>query len=183
MGKLKKVVKGKTKTTKKTSPAKVKAASATKKAKPKKTVEKKSAVAIIKKPKKTYSKETLTYFRKMIEKQKHEMLEEIESLNDRMIDSTTRENMDSNSVYSLHMADQGTDAMEREKTFLLAQRSDDQLRRLDEALKRIEDSTYGVCIVCGELIEKERLEAVPTTQKHVECKNRMKKLNKEPISF
>jgi RNA polymerase-binding transcription factor DksA len=73
--------------------------------------------------------------------------------------------------------------MEREKTFLLAQRSDDQLRRLDEALRRIGDGTYGVCIVCSDLIEKERLEAVPTTQKHVECKNRMKKLNKEPMNF
>jgi RNA polymerase-binding protein DksA len=131
------------------------------------------------KPIKTFNKDVLEHFKKIITTQKQEMAEEIESLNDRMMDSTTREFTDTNSVYSLHMADQGTDAMEREKTFLLAQRSDDHIRRLDEALRRIEDGTYGICIVCEKLIEKERLEAVPTTQKHVDCKNKMKRLNNE----
>jgi len=39
-------------------------------------------------------------------------------------------------------------------------------------LERIERGTYGICVICGKLIEKQRLQAVPITQKHVDCKNR-----------
>lgn len=131
----------------------------------------------------SYSKDVLEHFRNIIITQKKELIEEIESLTGRMLDSTAGEGNEDNSIYSLHMADQGTDAMEREKNYLLAQRNDDHIRRLDEALKRIDNGTYGICVVCGKLIEKERLEAVPTTQKHVECKNQLKKLNRENLSF
>jgi DnaK suppressor protein len=187
MGKIKKEVKTKAKTKDKPKVTKkavkpVKKTAAKKPAKPVKTA-KPAKKEPEKKPHKAYSKEILAHFKKVILKQRTEMVEEIESLNDRMVDSTTREFTDTNSVYSLHMADQGTDAMEREKSFLLAQRSDDYVRRLDEALKRIDEGTFGVCVVCGDLIEKERLEAVPTTQKHVDCKNKLKKINNENQEF
>jgi DnaK suppressor protein len=184
MGKIKKETKTKAKTKAKPKAPK-KAVKPVKKAVAKKPakVTKAAKKEPVKKPHKTYSREILNHFKKLILKQRTEMMEEIESLNDRMVDSTTREFTDSNSVYSLHMADQGTDAMEREKTFLLAQRSDDYVRRLDEAIKRIDEGIFGVCVVCGDLIEKERLEAVPTTQKHVDCKNKLKKINNENQEF
>jgi len=75
------------------------------------------------------------------------------------------------SSYSLHMADQGTDAMEREKTFLFASRGSKFVNQLDDALARIEAKTYGVCKTCGLLVPKERLEAVPTAQTCAEYKN------------
>jgi len=131
----------------------------------------------------SFPKDILAHFRNIIVTQKKELVEEIESLTGRMLDSTTGEGSEDNSIYSLHMADQGTDAMEREKNYLFAQRNDDHIRRLDEALKRIDAGTFGVCVVCGKLIEKERLEAVPTTQKHVDCKNQMKRLNREPLNY
>jgi DnaK suppressor protein len=62
--------------------------------------------------------------------------------------------------------------MEREKQYLQAQRTSDYIKKLDEALERIDRGTYGICVVCGDLIEKERLMAVPITQKHVSCKNK-----------
>jgi RNA polymerase-binding protein DksA len=68
------------------------------------------------------------------------------------------------------MADQGTDAMEREKAFLFASRDEKYIKQIDEALDRIKNGTYGICRVTGKLIGKERLEAVPTTTISVEAK-------------
>ncbi len=67
--------------------------------------------------------------------------------------------------------EQGTDAMEREKTFLFASRGSKFVSQLDDALQRIENKTYGVCKVCNLLVPKERLEAVPTAQTCAEFKN------------
>ena len=128
----------------------------------------------------SFPKAILENFKKIIDIQKIELIQEIESLSGRM-DIASSDSISENSIYSLHMADQGTDAMEREKNYLFAQRNDDHIKRLDEALKRIENGTYGICVVCGKLIEKKRLEAVPTTQKHVDCKNKAKRMNTENV--
>ena len=84
--------------------------------------------------------------------------------------TTTGEYVSESSNYSLHM-EQGTDAMEREKTFLFASRSGKFVNQLDEALMRIENKSYGVCKACGLLVPKERLEAVPTATTCAEFKN------------
>jgi RNA polymerase-binding transcription factor DksA len=102
-----------------------------------------------------------------------------------MLDPTTGEYINENSPYSLHMAEQGTDAMEREKTFLYAQRENKFLGYLEDALKRIESGTYGICVECIDepqnlcetcpLIPKERLEAVPHSQHCLPIKQRQEK--------
>ena len=117
-----------------------------------------------------YSAKDLEQFRQMILEKKKETMEELEALKESMMDVTTGEYISESSTYSMHM-EQGTDAMEREKTFLFASRSSKFLNQLDDALKRIEDGTYGVCRVCQLLIPKERLEAVPTAQTCAEYKN------------
>ncbi|MEK7748845.1 MAG: TraR/DksA C4-type zinc finger protein, partial [Bacteroidota bacterium] len=109
------------------------------------------------------------YFKKIIQDKRKEILEELESLKSSMMDVTTGEYVSENSTYSLHM-EQGTDAMEREKTFLFASREGKFLNYLDDALKRIEKGDYGYCTDCGKLIEKERLKAVPHAQLCVQCK-------------
>ena len=83
-----------------------------------------------------------------------------------------QESSEDRSAYSLHMADRGTDAMEREKTLLFAQRSDDYIEYLQEALQRVEAGTYGTCRSCGCEIGRARLEAVPTATQCIECKSR-----------
>ena len=124
---------------------------------------------------KGYSKAELEQFRQIILEKRKEILEELEALKSSMMDVTTGEYIAENSTYSLHM-EQGTDAMEREKTFLFASREGKFLNYLDDALRRIDKGTYGTCIECNSLIEKERLEAVPHTQMCLKCK--MKKGNK-----
>ncbi len=135
-----------------------------------KTPKAKAKLAPSKPPvRKGYSKPDLDHFREIIIEKRKEILEELESLKASMMDVTTGEYVTENSTYSLHM-EQGTDAMEREKTFLFASREGKFLNYLDDALKRIETGNYGFCTECGTLIDKARLEAVPHAQQCVKCK-------------
>lgn len=118
-----------------------------------------------------YSRQDLERFRSIILEKKKEILEELETLRDTMVDSTTGEYVSENPTYSTHM-EQGTDSMEREKTFLFASREGKFLNHLEDALTRIEKGDYGHCSDCGKLIEKERLEAVPHAQQCLQCKLR-----------
>jgi DnaK suppressor protein len=121
-----------------------------------------------------YSRTDLEHFKKIILEKKKEILSELETLRDSMMDSTTGEYASESSMYSTHM-EQGTDAMEREKTFLFASREGKFLNHLEDALVRIDKGDYGACISCGKLIEKERLEAVPHAQQCLQCKLRTQK--------
>jgi DnaK suppressor protein len=124
----------------------------------------KPAVAV-----KGFSKTELAHFKVLIIEKRKEILEELETLKASMMDVQTGEYVTENSTYSLHM-EQGTDTMEREKTFLFASREGKFLNYLDDALKRIEKGEYGFCLDCGALIDKERLEAVPHAQLCIKCK-------------
>lgn len=115
-----------------------------------------------------YSDEELEYFRKIILKKREEAEKELESLQSTLRDSM--ENASDESAYSFHMADAGTDAQEREKTYMLFNRTKKFIRYLNDALKRIDNKTYGVCKVTGKKIAKGRLEAVPHTQLSIEAK-------------
>jgi RNA polymerase-binding protein DksA len=123
-------------------------------------------------PKKGYGKKDLEHFKGIILEKRKEILEELESLKSTMMDVTTGQYEIENSTYSLHM-EQGTDAMEREKTFLFASREGKFLNYLDDALMRIEKGTYGFCTECGNLIDKERLEAVPHAHQCIDCKTKL----------
>ena len=122
----------------------------------------------------TYGKTDLEHFRKIILEKKKEILEDMSTLRDTIMDSTTGEYASESSMYSTHM-EQGTDAMDREKTFLFASREGKFLNYLEDALMRIEKGEYGRCNECEKLIDKERLEAVPHAQLCLQCKLRLGK--------
>ncbi len=134
-----------------------------------------------KKKAKGYNKSELKVFKSVILEKRSEIIEQLENLKDQMMDSSTGQYVNENSPYSLHMAEQGTDAQEREKLYLWAQRESKFLAYLEDALQRIELGTYGICIECMDepknlcptcpLIPKKRLMAVPHTQHCVEVKN------------
>ena len=176
------------KATVKKAPAKK---SAIKKAPLKKRVAKTAPkVEVIKKVKKLkkvkgYPKNELTKFKKVILAKREEIIEQLQNLKDQMMDPTTGQYVNESSPYSLHMAEQGTDAQEREKLYLWAQRENKFLGYLEDALQRIESGTYGLCIECIDepknlcptcpLVPKERLLAVPHTQLCVEVKMKQNK--------
>jgi DnaK suppressor protein len=78
------------------------------------------------------------------------------------------------SSYSFHMADQGTDAMEREKAFLFASKEGRYLYRIEDALRRLynEAETFGQCHSCKEEIPFARLDALPHARYCLDCKLR-----------
>ncbi len=119
-----------------------------------------------------YGEKDLKYFKDLIEKAKLELLEELGYLRDSTMNSTTKEATGDHSSYSFHMADQGTDSQEREKAFLFASRETQYLEKLDQALGRIKEGTYGICIKCEKNIDKERLEAVPIATQCIDCKTK-----------
>lgn len=134
---------------------------------------------------KGYSKKDLEEFKKVILEKRQQIIEQLQALKEQMMDPTTGEYINESSPYSLHMAEQGTDAQEREKLYLWAQRENKFLGYLEEALQRIELGTYGICLECIDepkhlcptcpLIPKERLLAVPHTQWCVQVKMNQKK--------
>jgi RNA polymerase-binding transcription factor DksA len=141
---------------------------------------------VTKAPKKVkgYSKKELAEFKQVILDKRTEIIEQLQNLKEQMMDSTTGQYVNENSPYSLHMAEQGTDAQEREKLYLWAQRETKFLGYLEDALQRIDNGTYGICIDSidlkegAHLIPKNRLLAVPHTQHCVECKNKKNSLSK-----
>jgi len=66
--------------------------------------------------------------------------------------------------YSLHMADSGTDNFDRDFALSLLSSDQDAIYEIEEALKRIEKNTYGICELTGKPIPKARLEAIPWTR-------------------
>ena len=78
------------------------------------------------------------------------------------------------SAYSFHMADQGTDAMEREKAFLFASQEGRFLWHINEALRRLYQNPddFGKCHQCGNEIAFERLDALPHARYCIDCKQR-----------
>lgn len=114
----------------------------------------------------------LKHFKQLIMAKKVEVGRAMEELHRVSRSEEAQESSEDRSAYSLHMADRGTDAMEREKNMLFAQREGDYLDYLDEALQRVEAGTYGICRTCKGPIARARLEAVPTATQCIDCKKK-----------
>jgi len=122
-----------------------------------------------------FSDEELQYFKDLLISRRKDAVEDVESLRAQLQDS--RDQAEDNTAYSFHMADAGTDAMEREKVYLMIARQQKYIGYLDRALERVANKTYGVCRVTGNAIAKERLEAVPHTEISIEAKKKQKEAN------
>lgn len=76
------------------------------------------------------------------------------------------------SKYPLHMADEGTDTMEKEKEFLLASNEGRQLMEIEDALRVLykQPEDFGKCERCGGEISMDRLDVVPWAKMCIDCK-------------
>jgi RNA polymerase-binding protein DksA len=128
--------------------------------------------ATVKKPPKPFSKEELKHFEKLILQKREELKKELGYLKEASLEKSYQDYTGEVSTYSYHMADQGTDAQEREKAFMFASREGKYLTYLDRALERIKAGTYGICMECDQPISKVRLEAVPTATLCISCKSK-----------
>jgi DnaK suppressor protein len=100
------------------------------------------------------------------------LLEKKKTLMDEMgiVGSSMKDATGDLSSYSYHMADQGTETMDREMAFMFASKSGRLIYHIDEALRRIQDGSYGLCHSCGKPISQARLEAVPHARLCIDCK-------------
>ncbi len=79
------------------------------------------------------------------------------------------------SAFGMHQADAGSDAYDRDFALSMLSKEQGSLYEIDEALKRIEDGTYGVCELCQKPIKHDRLEALPFTRYTVDCQAELEK--------
>jgi RNA polymerase-binding transcription factor DksA len=84
-----------------------------------------------------------------------------------------RNNDGNESAFGMHQADAGSDAYDRDFALSLLAKEQDAIYEINEALKRIDQGTYGICEMSGELISEERLEALPFTRFTVVCQGRL----------
>tara|TARA_B100001248_G_scaffold65769_1_gene46014 strand:- start:334 stop:723 length:390 start_codon:yes stop_codon:yes gene_type:complete len=123
---------------------------------------------------KKYSKKKLAFFKKHIEAKLKNLTDDLDDSRDSLESNTGSDSLAQESVYSVHMADAGTDSYEREKGYHFINRKTDYIKALTTALERIEDGTFGVCVITGELIPEERMLEVPNATKSVEAKEQEK---------
>jgi DnaK suppressor protein len=118
-----------------------------------------------------------------IRSQKEKLLQ----LRDAMVDSmagVAKDNLRSRaegseaSAFGMHQADAGSDAYDRDFALSLLSQEQDALYEIDQALKRIELGTYGICEMSGKAISRARLEAIPFARFTVECQSQLEKQNK-----
>jgi DnaK suppressor protein len=93
----------------------------------------------------------------------------------RQMNGLAKESAQEMAGYSLHMADSGTDNFDRDFALSLLSSDQDAMYEIEEALKRIEKNTYGICELTGKQIPKSRLEAIPWTRFTVQAQAQLER--------
>ncbi len=125
--------------------------------------------------KKKLTKKELVDFKKLVLNKKEEILDEIKHISDDTLKKSQKEASGDISGYTYHMADVATDTYYREFSMGLASNERKLIYEFDDALKRIEEGTFGVCEDCKSLIAKNRLKAVPYARLCVKCQEKKEK--------
>jgi RNA polymerase-binding protein DksA len=114
----------------------------------------------------------LKEFEQRLLEERNKVLREMGHLESTVLGSNPRDSSGDLSGYTFHMADVGTDAMEREKAFQFASVEGRLLLEINTALRRLYQGRYGFCESCGQPIARARLEAVPHARLCVACKEK-----------
>jgi len=93
----------------------------------------------------------------------------------RQMNGLAKESAQEMAGYSLHMADSGTDNFDRDFALSLLSSDQDAVYEIEEALKRIERKTYGICELTGKTIPRARLEAIPWTRFTVDAQAQLER--------
>ncbi len=120
--------------------------------------------------KKKLTKKELTHFKKKLLAERAKVLEEMGDLQSKNLMTSISDQSGEVSRYSYHLGDTASLSYGREFSMGLAERQQKYLEQVDEALRRIEEGTYGICKVTGEVIPLERLEEVPVAKHSVKGK-------------
>jgi len=117
----------------------------------------------------------LKVYKEKLLKLRIELTNEVGRIKSEMISRSSKDASGDLSGYSLHMADQASDNFERDFSLGLAHNEQEILHRIEAALKRIEEKTYGLCSECQKNITKQRLKAVPYAELCIQCQEALEK--------
>ena len=121
---------------------------------------------------KKLSAEKLKYFEELIRSELIESMAYVESVTKEQSVSS-RESSGDLSGYAYHQADQASDTNLMEHTAMMLESEREKIRKLNDAMRRIKDGTFGICEMCGELISDQRLEILPYATLCIDCKELM----------
>lgn len=124
---------------------------------------------------KKLSKKESSDFKKLLLKKREELNDEIKHISDDTLKKSQKDASGDISGYTYHMADVATDNYDREFSLGLASKDRKSLYELEDALKRIEDGTFGVCLDCSCLISRIRLKVVPQARLCIKCQEKREK--------
>jgi DnaK suppressor protein len=122
------------------------------------------------KVKPVFNRKELDKWKLILIRKRAELLGDVEAMEGEALQSSG-----SLSHMPQHIAEQGSEAYEQEQTLRLAQADRNLIREIDEALKRVEEGSYGICELLKKPISKERLEELPWTRFSIEAAREMER--------
>ena len=121
------------------------------------------------------NKKDLAEYQKLITKRKNEILDSISRISEDTLKKSQKDASGDISGYTFHMADVATDNYDREFSLGLASNDRQFLYELEDALKRIEEGTFGICEECKASLTKARLKALPYARLCLHCQQKREK--------
>ena len=111
-------------------------------------------------------------FRGILEEERQRVLDAINYLHEETPGSLEDETEEIVGNSDNHLGDTATATLDREIDYSLEENSEQVLRAIDAALRRIEEGTFGICETCGQPISEERLEAIPYATQCIDCRRK-----------
>jgi DnaK suppressor protein len=111
-----------------------------------------------------YESDELKQFRRQLLERREQFMESLRALEHEVVQYNEPESHSVQSDVPTHPADQSDRTYEQSKDLQIATTERDMIRQIEEALRRIDDGTYGICLNCGKTIERRRLQVQPWAQ-------------------
>ena len=123
------------------------------------------------------NKDQIKQLRQLLITERAKLAEEIKQIA-RDASTSPRDASGDLSAYTVHLADMAADTYDRELSMNIASSEQEMLYQIDDALKRLDDGSYGVCQQCNHPIAMSRLKAVPYASMCIECQRSKEKKSK-----
>jgi len=118
------------------------------------------------------TKKELEKYKKRLLEVRAEILSGVTKISEENLKKSQRDASGDISGHTFHMADIATDTYDREFLLGIAESERETLAKIDEALKRMKERSYGKCLGCSKIISKARLEAVPYAEYCKACQEK-----------
>ncbi|MBD3263986.1 MAG: hypothetical protein GF375_02645 [Candidatus Omnitrophica bacterium] len=121
--------------------------------------------------KRRFLKKDLEFYKEKLLNLKDDILKQMRDV----MEDTLMKSQKDTAGYTMQIADVATDSYDRDFNLSLVSSERDIVLSIDEALKKIEDKSYGVCNMCQKPISKTRLKAIPYARYCKKCKEKLEK--------